>query len=149
MMAEQRMRLERIVPASVEEVFRAWTDPELLASWFGPGAFTIASASLDVREGGAYEIVMKPPNGDAMPLVGTYREVAPPRRLAFTWSWRRVWPDAPESLVVVELEPIEGGTRITVTQGDFESDELASPYRAGWEGGLDKLVRRFDQEVEQ
>jgi uncharacterized protein YndB with AHSA1/START domain len=126
-------------------VFEAWTDPDTLKRWFGPGEFTIPEAKLDLRVGGAYEILMQPPRGDPMPLTGTFRSIEPPTRLEFTWSWSRVWPDAPESLVVVEFEESGGSTLVSITHGDFDSDEAAAPHAMGWEGGADKLVRHFEK----
>ena len=139
------VRLQRVVPAPPEAVFEAWTDPEVLKQWFGPGEFTIPQATLDLRAGGEYEIVMQPPGGDPMPLIGKFRSIDPPHRLEFTWSWSRVWAQAPESVVVVELEDADGGTRVTITQGEFDSDEVAAPYAMGWEGGIEKLVRHFER----
>jgi uncharacterized protein YndB with AHSA1/START domain len=141
-----KVHLERLVSAPREAVFEAWTDPETLKQWFGPGEFTIPQATLDVRPGGTYEIVMQPPGaGNPMPLVGSFRAVEPPSRLEFTWSWSRVWPEAPESLVVVEFEEAEGGTKVAITHGDFDSEEMASPHAMGGEGGVEKLVHHFEK----
>jgi uncharacterized protein YndB with AHSA1/START domain len=142
-----KVEVERVVPAPREDVFRAWTDPDILKRWFGPGEFTVPDATLDVRPGGDYEIQMQPPGGgDAMTLVGTFRAIDPPSRLEFTWSWSRVWAQAPESLVVVEFDEVEDGTRVRITHGDFDDDQTAAPYRMGWESGGDKLVRHFEEE---
>lgn len=138
-----KVRLERTIAGPREEVFRAWTAPELLKEWFGPGEFTIPSAEMDVRPGGDYLIVMQPPEGDGMKLTGTFHEIDPPSRLVFTWSWRHVWAEAPDSLVVVEFHEVAGGTRVVITHGDFDTGDEGAPYRSGWEGGLDKLERVF------
>ena len=97
------LRLTRTIAGSPDAVFRAWTDPEQLARWFGPGAFTVVRAELDLRAGGAYRIVFDAGDGEPVTLTGEYVEIDPPRRLVFTWSWALVWPDQPESLVTVEL----------------------------------------------
>jgi uncharacterized protein YndB with AHSA1/START domain len=135
--------MTRTVPAPREEVFRAWTDPEELKRWFGPGEFTIPEAELDVRPGGAYEIVMQAPDGNQMRLKGVYREIAPPERLVFTWSWSLMWDGATDSVVTVEFRDAGGATEVVLTHGDFESDDELAPYAGGWESGLDKLVRAF------
>jgi uncharacterized protein YndB with AHSA1/START domain len=138
---KQQVRLVRTIPGDRDEVFRAWTDPELLKEWFGPGEFTIPTAELDVRPGGDYLIVMKAAEGDGMKLTGSFREIEPPDRLVFTWSWRLVWDQAPESLVTVEFREVDGGTEVTIVHGDFDSSDEGAPYRLGWEGGLDKLEK--------
>jgi uncharacterized protein YndB with AHSA1/START domain len=139
----QQVRIARTIPGPREEVFRAWVEPELFKQWFGPGEFTIPLADLDVRPGGEYLVEMKPAEGDSMKLTGTYREIDPPNRLVFTWSWALMWAEAPDSLVTVEFSDVPGGTEVVVTHGDFDSDDEGAPYRSGWEGGLDKLLKLF------
>jgi uncharacterized protein YndB with AHSA1/START domain len=141
--SKQQVRLVRTIARPREEVFRAWTDPELLKRWFGPGEFTIPTADLDVRPGGEYLIVMQPPEGDGMKLTGTFREIEPPERLVFTWSWKLVWAGATDSVVTVEFREVDGGTEVTVIHGDFDSTDEGAPYQMGWEGGLDKLQRLY------
>jgi uncharacterized protein YndB with AHSA1/START domain len=142
-----RVQLKQTIAGPREEVFRAWVDPELLKEWFGPGEFTIPSADLDVRPGGECLIVMRSPDGNEMKLTGTYREIEPPERLVFTWSWRLVWAEAPESLVTVEFSDADGGTKVTITHGDFDAGDAAAPYQMGWDSGLDKLERLFQRQA--
>jgi uncharacterized protein YndB with AHSA1/START domain len=76
-----------------------------------------------------------------MSVTGTYREVEPPRLLVYTWQWDS-GPAASdqESLVRVEFTELEGGrTEVTVTHDRFPPGHDASPYRSGWEQGIDKL----------
>jgi uncharacterized protein YndB with AHSA1/START domain len=140
------IRVSRVVAGPVEEVFRAWTEPERLAAWFGPGAFTVLRAEVDLRPGGPYRIVFQPQSGEPVTLTGAYVEVSPPRRLVFTWSWALVWPDQPESVVTVELAGVEGGTEVVVTHAEYGDDHAA--YRGGWESGLDKLARALGAAVD-
>jgi uncharacterized protein YndB with AHSA1/START domain len=139
----QRVRMTRTVPAPREEVFRAWTDPERLKQWFGPGEFTIPEAQMDVRPGGEYLIVMQAPDGNRLRLKGAYREIEPPERLVFTWSWGLMWDGAPDSLVTVEFRDAGDSTELVLTHGDFETDGELAPYQGGWESGLDKLEGVF------
>ena len=55
-MQPTELTLTRIIPAPREEVFAAWTDPELLKEWWGPGPVTCPEAHVDLREGGAYRL---------------------------------------------------------------------------------------------
>jgi uncharacterized protein YndB with AHSA1/START domain len=67
--------LVRLIDAPPEKVYRAWTDPALLKQWFTPKPWTVASAELDVRPGGANLIVMRSPEGEEFPNRGVYLEV--------------------------------------------------------------------------
>ena len=59
--------LTRIIDASPELVYRAWTDPEILKQWFAPLPYTTPVAEIDVRPGGASLIVMRDPQGMRTP----------------------------------------------------------------------------------
>ena len=65
-------------------VFRAWTDPERMARWWGPQRFTNPVCELDARPDGAIRIHMRAPDGSIHPLRGIYHDVAPPERLTLT-----------------------------------------------------------------
>jgi uncharacterized protein YndB with AHSA1/START domain len=65
-------------------VFKAWTDPEHMARWWGPQGFTNPICELDARVGGAWRIVMRSPAGIEYPCGGVYREIVEPERLVFT-----------------------------------------------------------------
>src|SRR2546423_15173898 len=81
------LTLRRSFASPREKVFRAWTEPEHLRSWWGPPGYETIEADVDLRPGGAYRLAMrKAPDGAPFFLTGTYREVLPPERLAYTWT---------------------------------------------------------------
>ncbi len=55
-------------------VWRAWTDPQMMAAWWGPETYT-ATATMDVREGGAFCLTMHSPDGGDYPIPGTFGEI--------------------------------------------------------------------------
>lgn len=65
-------------------VYDVWTDEQHIASWFGPQGFTNPLVRMDVRPGGEMVIHMEGPDGNVYPSVGTFTDVTPPERLAFT-----------------------------------------------------------------
>jgi uncharacterized protein YndB with AHSA1/START domain len=143
-MADTALTLTRIIDGPAEAVFRAWTDPVVLARWWGPGDFNTPEAELDVRPGGGYRIAMRSPDGaTTLRIAGTYREVDPPRRLVFTWRWEEGGPDDAESLVIVELHPQGARTELVLTHGGFDDAETAAPYADGWGDVLPKLLALF------
>jgi uncharacterized protein YndB with AHSA1/START domain len=67
-----------------EAVYQAWTDPLLMAQWWGPHTFTNPVCNMDVRSGGAYRIVMRSAEGVDYPLTGVFQQVHPPELLVLT-----------------------------------------------------------------
>lgn len=138
------LRMTQLIDGPVEAVFRAWTDPHVLTQWWGPGTFVTSEAELDVRPGGSYRIRMGSQDGSrTLGVTGTYREVEPPRRLVFTWSWEDGDPHAYSSVVTVELRPQGARTELVLTHGGFTDAAAAEPYADGWRQSLPNLVALF------
>lgn len=134
--------LGRAYHARRELVFRAWTDPELLAGWFGPYGYItpVERIALDLRPGGHWEVVLVSADGTEAPLGGTYREVDEPSRLVFTTGD----PDNTDGGVasVVTLDFVQDGDRTEMTfhqAGYHTPPEHAQAARAGWEQFFDRL----------
>ena len=81
------VRIVDVFDAPRDVVFAAWTEPERLKQWWGPGFFETVFAEVDLRPGGRYELLLEP---GSMRLMGEFREVRPPRRLVYTWRWASV-----------------------------------------------------------
>jgi len=131
------VRVVRVLPATPEEVFDAWLDPEGLARWMCPGPVTSATAEVDGRVGGRFRIVMREPGTDYL-HTGEYRELARPRRLVLTWV-----SEATRGLpttVTVELKPHGAGeTELTLVHEGLP-EETAERYTDGWGQILEKLA---------
>lgn len=85
------LTLTRRYPVAPEKVWRAWTEPEAVKRWFGPGpGEPVSAAELDVRVGGRFRIVFGGADGKAHECAGVYREVVPNRKLVFTWCWPNI-----------------------------------------------------------
>jgi uncharacterized protein YndB with AHSA1/START domain len=82
--ADREFILTRLIDAPRELVFKAWTDPKLMAQWWGPHGFTNPVCEVDLRPGGAYRIVMRGPDGVDYPVTGVYREIVSPERIVVT-----------------------------------------------------------------
>ncbi|HEX5092696.1 MAG TPA: SRPBCC domain-containing protein [Burkholderiales bacterium] len=133
------LTLERRFAAAPEKVWRAWTDPQALTRWFGPGGpQPVAAAELDVRVGGRFRIVFGGPQGTEHEVRGVYREVVPPRRLAFTWTWPRTTPER-VSLVSIEFRAAGRGTEMIFTHAQHFSEAVRDGHRRGWSETFVKL----------
>lgn len=127
----------RRIKASPARIYAAITRPEQMMRWWGPDAGPTLKAEADVRPGGRFSVVFRLLNGEEHNPTGVYREVVPEKKLVFTWEW----PGMPEreSLVTFLLEPIEGGTRLTLIHERLPDEDARKSHEQGWAGLLDKL----------
>jgi uncharacterized protein YndB with AHSA1/START domain len=133
------LKLERTYPVAPEKVWRAWTDPQALKKWFGPGpGEPVSLAELDVRAGGRFRIVFGGPRGRDHEVQGVYKEVVPDRKLVFTWSWPNSTPER-ESLVTILFNPSAGGTELVFRHEQFFDEAARDGHNRGWTGAFDKL----------
>jgi uncharacterized protein YndB with AHSA1/START domain len=133
------LTLERHYPVAPEKVWRAWTEPEALKRWFGPGGpQPVALAELDVRVGGRFRIQFGGPEGTEHECAGVYREVVPDRKLVFTWTWPRTTPER-ESLVTITFRAAGGGTDMVFLHERHFNEQVRDDHKRGWGGTFDKL----------
>ena len=138
---ELTLEIKRLLPAAPSVTFAAFSEPDELAKWWGPQGFTIPSMEFDPRVGATYRIEMQPPEGDSFYLVGEFRDVDPPARLAFTFEWEDPDPDDVDTLVELSFRDLGGSTALALTQGPFKTEARRSLHRDGWSDSFDKLER--------
>jgi uncharacterized protein YndB with AHSA1/START domain len=141
-----QLRLTRVYPVAAEKVWRAWTDPQTLSAWFGPGEpNSVTHAEMDVRPGGGYRIRFHTPDGEQHEVSGVYEAVEPPSRLVFSWAWR----STPErvSRVTVRLRPVSGGTELELLHDRFFDEAARVGHTRGWTATFDKLDAWFRHEA--
>ena len=98
---------ERVLPATPEEVFAAWSDAESLSVWMCPGDVERADVEIDFRVGGRFRIVM---HGEQDYVQhGEYLEIEPPKRLSFTWVSDFVPAEESRTRVKLSFEAIGTG----------------------------------------
>lgn len=131
------LRLERLLPAPIADVFTAWTSPALMAQWLTPIGH--AEVEADVRVGGRFRVTMI--DGDVrLEHTGEYLVVDPPHRLSFTW-----------------LSPYTGGqpSRVDVSLSARGSETLLvlshlglpGETRSSHEGGWFRILERLSEVV--
>jgi len=142
--AERTLVIERVFKASPERVFKAWTDPAVLVTWWGPAGFTTREFEFDLRSGGKWRTVLHAPDGRAHPVSGVYREIRPPTRLVITWAWEEAdGRRGHETEVEVTFAPTGDGTHMRLVQRLFQSAAARDNHRHGWTQSFDKLERVF------
>ena len=141
------LTLKRSYPVPPERVWRAWTDPQALKRWFGPGGEDpVSLADLDVREGGRFRIVFGGADGKAHEVQGVYREVVPHRKLVFTWTWPNSSPER-ESEITIELRAAGSGTDLVFRQERFFDATVRDGHQRGWTEAFVKLEKFLSQGV--
>jgi uncharacterized protein YndB with AHSA1/START domain len=136
---ELTLRMQRVVRAPASTVFQACTEPEKLATWWGPRGFTTPAIELDLRVGGHYRFAMQPPEGDLFHLTGEFREVDPPSRLVYTFVWEPPDPDDRETVVTLSFRDVDGSTQVEFTQGVFATLERRALHEQGWTESFERL----------
>ncbi len=133
-----RIELRRIIARPVEEVYRAWTTPALIARWFSPGIEEM-EVSAEVRPGGPIRIELTS-RGAPWRLDGKYLEVVPGKRLRFTWVTTECPADV-GSVVTVDFRDLGGRTELVLLHEGFPDWKTRDDHDAtGWQQILEVFV---------
>jgi uncharacterized protein YndB with AHSA1/START domain len=146
----------REIDASPDAVWRAWRDPDSIRQWWGPTGFTCPRADVDFRVGGTTVVAMQAPpayGGGVWHSRWTYTALDEPTRIAFVSEFADadgqvieraaagMPPGVPAQVPhVVDLAPLAGGgTRMTITETGYTSEQARQQSQAGQEQVVDKM----------
>lgn len=156
--------IERIFNAPRDQVWKAWTDPEIIKKWWGPEGFTAPSIKIDLKVGGKYIYAMKGPEGSQWDRVmyssGVFKEIVPQEKIVTTDYFsdaegNMISPstegqdnDFPSEMTVTITfdDLVDGKTKLTIfyprpeTEAQMEA-MLKSGMKEGWSTSLDKLEK--------
>jgi len=134
----ETLRVRRVIPATKERVFRAWTDPSQLKAWWRIGeGWSTTSAEVDPRVGGRIALGNQPVGGGNMVITGEFLRVEPPDVLVFTWRFPGAVPE--ESVVTVEFRQLGEETEVVITH-EGSPRAMAPGAVAGWNATLQSLA---------
>ena len=138
--------LTRLIDASPEKLYRAWTEPQLLVQWFAPKPWATPRAELDVRPGGASLVVMADPDSAEYPNQGQYLEVVPNQRLVFTDAYIGNWVPAakPFMTVVLDFQAESGKTRYTATVRHWTAEDKQAHEQMGFHQGWGQCADQLE-----
>jgi uncharacterized protein YndB with AHSA1/START domain len=141
--------ITRVFDAPRELVFKAWTDPEHVAQWWGPHGFTNPVCELDVRPGGSMLIHMRAPDGSVYPNKGIFNEVVMPERLVFTDSAFDDEDGNPqlEVLNTVTFSEHDGKTTVTLHAITLKVAPAMAGAHAGMEEGWGQSFDRLAEHL--
>jgi uncharacterized protein YndB with AHSA1/START domain len=140
-MSDNSVSLHRVLKASPEKVYRAFTDANALASWLPPYGFLCTVQEMNVKAGGTYKMSFHNfSTGHSHSFGGKYVEIRPNEFLKYTDKFDD--PNLPgEMITSVWLRKVSVGTELKVTQEGIPSAIPAEMCYLGWQESLDKLVR--------
>lgn len=155
---ERGFTLTRMLNASRELVFQAWTDPDQLQWFLNPEMPAPAEPiEVDLRVGGVWKLKMVENKDKAYFTGGVYREIVPVEKLVFTWGASDGWPeisrDRPDDnpVVTVVLNQVGDKTEMIVQvrlpdhlSEDGVRDWFALGIREGMGMTIDRLVAKFE-----
>ena len=154
---DKELVLERVLDAPRELVFKAWTEAERLAHWWGPVGFELGISKMDLRPGGTFLYSMKTPEGMEMWGKFTFHEIEAPEKLVFVNSFSdpdgsvtrapfsATWPL--EVYNILTLTEQDGKTRlvlrgypINATEEELATFEgMRGSMNEGWAGTFGQL----------
>ena len=131
--------VRRIIEAPAERLFRAWTEPDQLAKWWGPPPARCPRAEVDLRVGGKYRIANAFPDGSVVWIVGVFERISPPLELVY--SWRLEGSKGVTERVTVRFEGSGNTTEVVVLHECIADAPSRGRHEKGWDGCLDGLAR--------
>lgn len=138
---ENTVRYERFFAARPENVFKAYTDPDMMLKWFSTPDSPLKEVTSDFRQGGAFKYVWESPDPAGMVMRGKWVELDPPNFIKSTENWDEDWTGG-EVINTVEFQAKDGGTLLvlTSTYSSREARDGAMPAAEGFEICLENLA---------
>ena len=146
-MTDNNVSLHRVLKASPEKVYRAFTDALAIASWLPPYGFLCTVHEMNAQVGGSYRMSFQNfSTGKSHSFGGEYVEIKPNEFLKYTDQFDD--PNLPgEMVTTVWLQEVSAGTDLKITQEGIPAVIPAEMCYLGWQESLDKLMRLVEPEI--
>ena len=146
-MSNNSVTLHRVVKTSPEKIYRAFTEPNAIASWLPPYGFLCVVNHMDVRPGGNYKMsFINFSTGNAHSFGGEYLELKVNEFLKYSDKFDN--PDLPgEMITSVWLKNVLAGTELKVIQEGIPAAIPVEMCYLGWQESLDKLMRLVEPQI--
>jgi uncharacterized protein YndB with AHSA1/START domain len=148
--------LTRVFDAPVEQVWKAWTNPEYVMRWWGPRGFTSPSCKIDFREGGKFVFCMRAPKemgGQDLYTAGVYKKIVPLQLIEFSQGLSDkdgnsidptsigMPPDFPKEIPsALAFRRVGQRTELTATEYGWAVGQMRDMSESGLSECLDKLA---------
>ena len=149
--ARRELVITRVFDAPRELVFKAFTEPERVAQWWGPKGWTLPVCTMDVRPGGVWHYCMRGPEGEESWGKAVYREIVEPERIVYidTFADEEGNPveGMPEMLITVTFEEYDGQTKLTSRTQFASVADLESTLAMGVVDGITETWDRLEEHL--
>lgn len=141
------VNLHRVFATRPEKLFRAFVEPDAVASWLPPFGFTCTVHELDARVGGRHRMSFRNfTTGNSHSFGGSYLELVPGERLVYTDKFDDA--NLPgEMKITVTLKAVSVGTEMTVEQSGIPDLIPREACYLGWQESLRKLAKLVEPEI--
>jgi uncharacterized protein YndB with AHSA1/START domain len=139
---DQEVLITRIFEAPRERVFKAWTDPDEVAAWYGPEHMEAPRERIhiDLRVGGRWELTMVQRGGGGEFSIGyDILELVEPELIVLRSDPMPQMGMHEPTFTRVEFHDHGGKTRMTLSDGPYPP-EGRGHAEAGWSAAFDKLT---------
>jgi uncharacterized protein YndB with AHSA1/START domain len=146
-MANNSVKLHRVLAAPVERVFKAFTDSDAMASWLPPYGFVCKVHSMDLKIGGRYKMTFTNfSTGNGHSFRGEYLEIIPNELLKYTDQFDD--PNLPGQMITtIVFRKVLCGTELIATQEGIPDMIPTEMCYLGWQESLDKLKRLVEPNI--
>ena len=147
-MPNNSVSLHKVLKASPEKVYRAFTEANAMASWLPPYGYLCTVHEMNVKVGGIYKMSFQNfTTGNSHSFGGKYIEIKPNEFLKYTDVFDD--PNLPgEMTTIVSMKKVSVGTEINITQENIPSLIPPEMCYLGWQDSLDKLTRLVEPEIQ-
>ena len=146
-MEKNKVTLHRVLTASPEKVFRAFSDADAMASWLPPYGFTCKVHQMDFKVGGTFKMSFTNfTTNNAHSFGGEYLEIVPNQLIKYTDKFDD--PNLPgEMITTVQLNQVSCGTEVHITQTGIPDLIPAEMCYLGWQESLEKMKKLVEPNI--
>lgn len=146
-MANNFVKLHRVLAAPKEKVYKAFIDADAMAAWIPPYGFVCKVHSLDAKIGGTFRMTFTNfSTGNGHSFGGEYLEIIPNELLKYTDKFED--PNLPEQMITtIEFKTVICGTELLITQEGIPDAIPIEMCYLGWQESLDKLKRLVEPNI--
>jgi uncharacterized protein YndB with AHSA1/START domain len=143
----QEITITRVFDAPRELVWKAWTEPEQLASWWGAGGWSnpLEKITMDLRPGGTFSVTsVSDEDGSEMTVQGVYGEVVEPERLVLEEPAEDSWHGGAVSVMTL-VDLGDGRTEMTVQTTIQTTEDMRAQAEAGMTTSFERLAEHLEE----